>query len=123
MRQKGVSQGGLRVYCSQETHTWIQKAADISGLGTAAIRWVPTDDEQRMSLPALREQIMIDIESGDKPFVVVGTAGSVSTGAIDPLPEMAAICREFDLGSTLTAPMGALRRCYLTLQHGVGRLG
>ncbi len=97
VRQKGVSHGGLRAYCSQETHTWVQKAADISGLGTAAIRWVPTDDEQRISLPALREQIAIDIESGDKPFVVVGTAGSVSTGAIDPLPEMAAICREFDL--------------------------
>jgi len=97
VRQKGVSQGRLRVYCSKETHTWVQKAADISGLGTAAIRWVPTDDEQRISLPALREQIAIDIESGDKPFVVVGTAGSVSTGAIDPLPEMAAICRELDL--------------------------
>jgi aromatic-L-amino-acid/L-tryptophan decarboxylase len=97
VRQKGVSHGGLRAYCSQETHTWVQKAADISGLGTAAIRWVPTDDEQRISLPALREQIAIDIESGDKPFVVVGAAGSVSTGAIDPLPEMAAICREFDL--------------------------
>ena len=97
VRQKGVSHGGLRAYCSQETHTWVQKAADISGLGTAAIRWVPTDDEQRISLPALREQIAIDIESGDKPFVVVGTAGSVSTGVIDPLPEMAAICREFDL--------------------------
>ena len=97
VRQKGVSQGRLRVYCSKETHTWVQKAADISGLGTAAIRWVPTDDEQRISLPALREQIAIDIESGDKPFVVVGTAGSVSTGAIDPLPEMAAICRDLDL--------------------------
>ena len=58
---------------------------------------MPTDDEQRISLTALREQIAIDIESGDKPFLVVGTAGSVSTGAIDPLPEMAAICREFDL--------------------------
>src|ERR1700677_645881 len=97
VRQKGVSQGGLGVYCSKEAHTWVQKAADISGLGTAAIRWVPTDDEQRISLLALREQIAIDIELGDKPFVVVGTAGSVSTGAIDPLPEMATICRELDL--------------------------
>jgi glutamate/tyrosine decarboxylase-like PLP-dependent enzyme len=97
VRQQGVSRGGLRVYCSMETHTWIQKAADISGLGTDAIRWVPIDHEQRISLSALREQIAIDIESGDRPFLVVGTAGSVSTGAIDPLAEMAAICREFDL--------------------------
>src|ERR1017187_6123401 len=60
VRQQGVSRGGLRVYCSMETHTWIQKAADISGLGTDAIRWVPIDHEQRISLSALREQIAID---------------------------------------------------------------
>jgi aromatic-L-amino-acid/L-tryptophan decarboxylase len=97
VRQKGMNRSGLRVYCSKETHTWIQKAADISGLGTDAIRWLPTDDEQRIIPSALREQIAIDIESGDRPFLVVGTAGSVSTGAIDPLPKIAAICREFGL--------------------------
>jgi aromatic-L-amino-acid decarboxylase len=97
VRQKGMNRSGLRVYCSKETHTWVQKAADISGLGTDAIRWVPTDDEQRITPSALREQIAIDIESGDRPFLVVGTAGSVSTGAIDPLPKIAEICREFDL--------------------------
>ena len=87
----------LRVYGSKETHTWIQKAADMFGLGADGIRWIPTDDQLRMDTAALRKQIRADIEAGERPFLVVGTGGSVSTGAIDPLPELAAICREYDL--------------------------
>jgi aromatic-L-amino-acid/L-tryptophan decarboxylase len=97
VRTMGMNHGRLRVYCSNETHTWIQKAADVSGLGTDAIRWVPTDRELQMNVEALKKQISSDLQEGDKPFLVVGTAGSVSTGAIDPLPELAAICREFNL--------------------------
>jgi aromatic-L-amino-acid/L-tryptophan decarboxylase len=84
----------LRVYTSSETHTWIQKAADLAGLGTDAIRWIPADDEHRVNIEELRRQIAKDREQGDLPFLVVGTAGSVSTGAIDPLRELAAVCRE-----------------------------
>src|SRR5579859_1731518 len=87
----------LRVYTSSETHTWIHKAADMFGLGTEAIRWVPVDTHLRMDTTALREQIRADIEAGDLPFLVIGTAGTVSTGAVDPLPDIAAICREYDL--------------------------
>jgi aromatic-L-amino-acid/L-tryptophan decarboxylase len=97
VRTAGMNDSRLRVYCSKETHTWIQKAADISGLGTDAIRWIPTDRELQMNVAALKEQISSDLAAGDKPFLVVGTAGSVSTGAIDPLPELAAMCREFNL--------------------------
>src|ERR1017187_1854813 len=97
VRTKGMNGTRLRVYCSNETHTWIQKAADIAGMGTEAIRWVPVDNEMRVDLSALREQILKDIEAGDKPTLVVGNAGSVSTGAVDPLPELAALCREFGL--------------------------
>ena len=97
VREVGVHQQRLRLYCSKETHTWVQKAADIAGLGTDAIRWVPVDDEQRMRVTALKEQIAADIATGDKPFLVIGTAGSVSTGAIDGLEEIAAICRELNL--------------------------
>jgi len=83
----------LRVYVSAETHTWIQKAADLFGLGTDAIRWIETDDEQRMLVPALRERIAADRGDGALPLLVVGTAGSVSTGAVDPLDELADLCR------------------------------
>ena len=84
----------LRVYGSAETHTWIQKAADLAGLGTSAVRWVPVDGERRMDVDALRTAIAADVAAGDRPFLVVGTAGSVSTGAVDPLPAIAAVCRE-----------------------------
>jgi aromatic-L-amino-acid decarboxylase len=87
----------LRVYTSSETHTWIQKATDMFGLGTGAIRWIPVDTHLRMDTTALRKQIQADIEAGDLPFLAIGTAGTVSTGAVDPLPEIAAICREYDL--------------------------
>jgi glutamate/tyrosine decarboxylase-like PLP-dependent enzyme len=85
----------LRVYGSTEMHTWIQKAADLSGLGTAAIRWIATDHKQGMNVEALRGQIEADRAEGDMPCLVVGTAGSVSTGAIDPLPEISALCKEY----------------------------
>ncbi|HEX6975613.1 MAG TPA: aminotransferase class V-fold PLP-dependent enzyme, partial [Vicinamibacterales bacterium] len=97
VRQDGMTNDTarrLRVYASAETHTWIQKAADISGLGTASIRWIPADDGQRMDVTALRRQLDADIAAGDTPCLVVGTAGSVSTGAIDPLGEIGAICRQ-----------------------------
>src|SRR5580692_11586080 len=108
VRTIGMNHGRLRAYCSKETHTWIQKAADISGLGTDAIRWVPTDRELQMNVEALKKQISSDLQEGDKPFLVVGTAGSVSTGAIDPLPELAAICREFNLWFHVDGAYGAM---------------
>ena len=87
----------LVVYGSAETHTWIQKATDLAGLGTDAVRWIPTDAVLRMDVDALRSRIEADTRAGATPFMVVGTAGSVSTGAVDPLREIAALCRERDL--------------------------
>jgi glutamate/tyrosine decarboxylase-like PLP-dependent enzyme len=108
VRAKGVGGTCLRVYCSQETHTWIQKAADMAGMGTESIRWIPVDGEMRMDLTALRQQILKDIADGDRPALVVGNAGSVSTGAVDPLPEIAALCREFDLWFHVDGAYGGL---------------
>jgi aromatic-L-amino-acid decarboxylase len=108
VRKTGMNGARLRLYGSKETHTWIQKAADISGLGTDAIRWIPTDDQFRIDLTVLREQIRSDMDAGETPFLVVGTAGSVSTGAIDPLPELAAICREFNVWFHVDGAYGAL---------------
>ncbi len=96
VRKTGVcGEAGRRLvaYASAETHTWIQKAADLSGLGTDAIRWIATDNDLRMDIAALERAIGADVASGYVPFLVVGTAGSVSTGAVDPLDEIAAMCR------------------------------
>jgi len=98
LRRAGVATApGLRVYASEEAHTWLQKAADIAGLGTDAIRFLPTDDDLRLRVDALRSAIVADHDHGVRPFLVVGTAGTVSTGAVDPLPEIARVCREHGL--------------------------
>jgi len=66
----------------------------MCGLGTDAIRWIRTTDAHEIDVQALRRAIDADLAEGRKPFIVVGTAGSVSLGAVDPLPELAALCRE-----------------------------
>jgi aromatic-L-amino-acid/L-tryptophan decarboxylase len=108
LRTRGMNNTRLRLYCSQETHTWVQKAADIAGLGTDAIRWIAADDHQCIDLTALRAAILQDRAAGDQPFLVIGAAGSVSTGAVDPLPEMSALCQEFDLWFHVDGAYGAL---------------
>ncbi|HXM09224.1 MAG TPA: pyridoxal-dependent decarboxylase [Terriglobales bacterium] len=108
IRSRGVGGARLRAYCSSETHTWIQKAADISGLGTDSIRWIPADEEFRMDMEVLRTRILADIETGDKPFLVIANAGTVSTGAVDPLGRLASLCREFDLWLHVDGAYGAL---------------
>ena len=102
------SAGRMRVYVSSETHTWIHKAADLFGLGTGSIRWIPADDSLRISTALLRRQIREDLENGDLPFLIVANAGSVSTGAIDPLPELAAIAREYGLWLHADGAYGAV---------------
>jgi aromatic-L-amino-acid/L-tryptophan decarboxylase len=108
VRAKGLDGVRLRVYCSKETHTWVQKAADISGMGTDAIRWIAVNDRMQIDVAALRHQIEEDLASGDRPFLVVGSAGTVSTGAVDPLDKLAAICREFNLWFHVDGAYGAM---------------
>ena len=111
VRVAGVGGPGarpLRVYASAETHTWLQKAADLSGLGTGAVRWIETDEALRMRPDALRDAIARDRAAGALPMMVIGTAGSVSTGAVDPLPEIARICREQGIWFHVDGAYGAL---------------
>jgi aromatic-L-amino-acid/L-tryptophan decarboxylase len=104
----GDSVRRLRLYGSVETHTWIQKAADLAGLGTTSIRWIPTDSRLRMDVAQLRRSIAADAAAGDVPCMVVGTAGSVSTGAVDPLPDIAALCRELGVWFHVDGAYGGL---------------
>jgi aromatic-L-amino-acid decarboxylase len=110
IRKEGLSRSArsLLVYASAETHGWIRKAADLLGLGTDAIRWISTDAEHRMDSSVLRRRIEEDLRLGHRPFLVVGTAGSVATGAVDPLPEIGAICREHGLWFHVDGAYGGL---------------
>ncbi len=67
------------------THTWIQKATDLFGLGQEAIRWIETEADHRMNLGSLQSAISEDRAAGFEPLLVVGTAGTVGVGAVDPL--------------------------------------
>jgi len=91
---RGEHGRSLRVYGSKGMHTWIEKVADLSGLGSDSIRWIETDALGRIDVGALRARIEEDVAAGDVPMMVVGTAGSVSTGAVDPLPALRALCDE-----------------------------
>jgi aromatic-L-amino-acid decarboxylase len=108
VRESGVGARGrtLCLYASEETHTWVQKAADLFGLGTEAIRWVPTDRGLRMDVEALGRRIREDRKLGAIPFLVVGTAGTVSTGAVDPLRRLATLCRREKLWFHVDAAYG-----------------
>ncbi len=100
IREEGMiatAKNQMTVYVSKETHTWIQKATDLFGLGTNAVRWIDTDDKLQMEPDKLIDQLEEDLKNGFHPFMVVGTAGSVSTGAIDPLLKIEEICSKYDL--------------------------
>lgn len=89
--------GKLIIYCSNTTHTWIEKAAILFGHGSQSIRWIETDDNNKMDNGVLEHTIKKDLAEGQQPFIVVGTAGDVSTGVVDNLSAIAAICKTYDL--------------------------
>lgn len=82
----------LRVYCSEEAHSSVDKAAATLGLGYSGVHRVATDDQLRMSVDALASAIAGDREAGIRPIAVVATVGTTSTTAIDPVREVARIC-------------------------------
>ncbi|WP_282031456.1 pyridoxal phosphate-dependent decarboxylase family protein [Winogradskyella eximia] len=99
LKEKGFSNNSKQLisYCSKSTHTWIDKAAILFGHGSDSIRWIPTDDSNKMNTQTLEQTIKEDIAQGHQPFMVVGTAGDVSTGVVDNLEAIAAICKTNDL--------------------------
>ena len=110
IRSKGLTDPESRrlvVYGSTEMHTWLYKATDMCGLGTAAIRWIPTDDNHQMDVDALRRQVAADRSAGMLPCMAVGTAGTVGTGAIDPLPEIAKVCGDYGMWFHVDGAYGA----------------
>jgi len=110
IRAQGLPSDGrkLRMYAVAGTHTWIQKAADLFGMGTDSIRWIPTDADGRMDTLALEREVAADRHAGDLPFLVVGTAGSVGTGSVDPLSRIAEICRRESLWFHVDGAYGAM---------------
>ncbi len=95
VRTRGLQRNGapLVVYTSVEGHGCVQKAVELLGLGAEHLRLVPADAEFRLRVPDLERAIAGDRAAGLRPMAVVANAGTVNTGAIDPLAEIAAVCR------------------------------
>ena len=102
--------GALLVYGSTETHAWARKAVEFLGLGHQALGSVPVDAEYRLDIDALHEAIAEDRAAGRRPFCVIGTAGTVNTGATDDLRSLAALCRDEGLWFHVDGAFGALCR-------------
>jgi glutamate/tyrosine decarboxylase-like PLP-dependent enzyme len=100
----------LTAYTSNAVHGCVPKAMDIAGLGSDALRLIPTDSRFRIDLAALAEAIQRDREAGLTPFLVVGTAGTVNTGAVDDLAGLADLCRREKLWFHVDGAFGALAR-------------
>ena len=93
IRNTGLNHRSMIIYASQETHAWIEKAADLFGFGTQSIHYIDTNVDKTMCPDNLVAQIKEDRAKNLYPFIVVGSAGTTSIGAIDPLPAIAKICK------------------------------
>jgi glutamate/tyrosine decarboxylase-like PLP-dependent enzyme len=96
------------MYLSTEGHTTMVKAAELLGIGSSHVQWVPTDEHFQMDVKALRRMIREDREAGFRPFLVAGSAGTVSTGAVDPLDAIADVCMEEGLWFHIDGAYGAV---------------
>jgi len=95
VREEGAVAAGrspLVVYASDQVHTCVDKSVDLLGLGLRQLRKIASDERFRIRLDLLREAIAADRHAGLLPAIVVGNAGTVNTGAIDPLGELAELC-------------------------------
>ncbi|MCK4977506.1 MAG: aminotransferase class V-fold PLP-dependent enzyme [Anaerolineales bacterium] len=121
LRLEGVQQvtpHKMVLYASQEIHSSIQKAVELLGLGSQALRHVPINDDFQIDLQALKRTIMQDRAAGLLPFCVVGAAGTTNTGAIDDLEALADICQQENLWLHVDAAFAA----WAALVPGVSEL-
>jgi aromatic-L-amino-acid/L-tryptophan decarboxylase len=96
----------FRIYTSDQAHNAAEKAAIALGVGKDNVRRVPSDSEFRMEVSVLRKTITEDRQSGFKPIAVVATAGTTSTASVDPIAEVARLCREEEMWLHIDAAYG-----------------
>jgi aromatic-L-amino-acid decarboxylase len=110
VRRRGLGDEGafLTAYTSTAAHGCIAKAMDLAGFGSDALRCIEADRFHRIDVAALRARIASDRKAGLKPFLVVGSAGTVDIGAIDDLRALSTLCREEGLWFHVDGAYGAL---------------
>jgi glutamate/tyrosine decarboxylase-like PLP-dependent enzyme len=96
------------LYCSTETHTSVDKAARLLGLGAASVRKVPVGDDYAIDVAALRAAIAADVAAGRRPFCLVANVGTVNTGAVDDVAALADLAAEHGAWLHVDGAFGAL---------------
>jgi glutamate/tyrosine decarboxylase-like PLP-dependent enzyme len=121
---KSDSLGRLRMYASSATHFSIAKAAALLGIGRENVRYIGVDERCRMRVDDLVAKINADLQAGYVPFCVVGNAGTVDTGAVDPLGEIRDIANRFQLWMHVDGSYGAFailapstRKLFAGMEH------
>lgn len=106
---KGITSSEIKkscIYLTQQVHHSVQKAIRIAGLAESHLRKIAVDDNFKMDIDQLKKQVTADEEAGLIPFLVIGSAGTTDTGAIDPLEDIAAIAWDYDLWFHIDAAYG-----------------
>ncbi len=103
---RGAELGTMRVYTSDQAHSSVEKAAIVLGVGEENVVRVRSDERFRMDVEALERAIADDVAHGMRPMAVVATVGTTSTASIDPVPEIAAVCRALDVWLHVDAAYG-----------------
>lgn len=106
LRENGVAGARLVGYVSREGHFSLDRSFDLLGLGRRSLRAVESDERCRIRLDQLRERIAADRAAGLRPFLLIGIMGTTSTGAVDPLPELADLAAEEGLWFHVDAAYG-----------------
>lgn len=108
VRREGLQGRPLVAYTSVEAHNCVARAMDMAGLGSDALRLISLDAQHRMDMDVLRARVAEDRAAGLQPFMVIGSAGTVDTGAVDDLPGLATLARSEGLWFHADAAYGAL---------------
>jgi len=108
VRADGVRDPGVAAYASRGVHACIVRAMDMTGLGTSRLRLIETDADHRIRVPALKAAIAADRANGIKPFLIVGSAGTVDVGAIDDLDALADVAAAEGATFHVDGALGAL---------------
>ena len=97
----------FRMYASEISHFSMEKSAHLMGLGYDAVAKIPVDENMRMDMKALKEQIRQDVAKGFLPFCACATVGTTDFGSIDPMQEMRAVCDEYGMWLHADAAYGS----------------
>jgi aromatic-L-amino-acid/L-tryptophan decarboxylase len=119
VRSEGLqgSHERLTIYCSAETHMWARKSVEFLGLGQQSLRQIPVGEDFRIDTAALLQQIHDDRAAGLRPIALIGNAGTVNTGAVDDLRELARVCKDENLWFHVDGAFGALLKFTEKYKH------